>query len=197
MRADGVVGPLAEGYVTTVVRREIVQGHEREFDDWLKRFLAEERKAPGFVGVTVIAPAGSSNLRYIVHQWSNIDTLVAWESSATRASMLAEANRYSVPHFERASGMENWFTLPENALPNAPPRWKMFLVLLFAATAISAAVRYTLAALAVPWPIWLDALVSALILVASLTYVVMPALTRLLRSWLYPRETEVLSLGAA
>ncbi len=187
---------MPEGYVTTVVRREIVHGHEQQFDEWLKRFLAEERTAPGFVASTVIAPAGSSTTRYIVHQWSSLDSLLAWEESPERKSMVAEANRYSVPHFERARGMESWFTLPENALPNAPPRWKMFLVLFFAATLISAAVRYALAALSVAWPIWLDAVVSTFVLVAALTYAVMPALTRGLRSWLFPRETEVLSMGA-
>lgn len=182
---------LVEDYVTTVVRREIVRGHEQEFDAWLKRFIAEERRIPGFLTATVIVPSGEPNVRYIVHHYSSSEALVAWEASERRQELIAEAGRYSVPHFERATGMEAWFTLPENALPSAPPRWKMALVLLGAATLVSTITRYVLGSYLAQWPVPLDAFASAVILVVTLTYALMPALTRALRSWLFPSERVV------
>jgi hypothetical protein len=39
-------------------------GYEKEYDDWLRCFLAFERRALGYLGTTVVIPGGtSSNIR--------------------------------------------------------------------------------------------------------------------------------------
>lgn len=40
--------------VTKVVSRKIKPGYEKEYDDWLRRYLAIERKASGYLGTTII-----------------------------------------------------------------------------------------------------------------------------------------------
>jgi len=177
---------MAPDAATYVVRRNIFPGHERDYDDWLRRFIAEERTAPGYLGTTVISPGGSSTVRYIIHRFETSDSMNAWESSPHRLQMLEEAQKYSTPHFEKASGVETWFTLPDSLGMIAPPKWKMALVLLAGATLISVIVRYAIGGYLASLPIPLAALVMSAILVAGLTWLVMPNFTRWLRGWLYP-----------
>lgn len=64
--------------VTQMYGRSIKPGHEKDYDDWLRRYLAIERNVPGYLGTTIIMPGGSeSNVRYIIHRFSNKD---AWMS---------------------------------------------------------------------------------------------------------------------
>ncbi len=42
---------------TEVISRNIRPGHERDYDDWLRRFMMSERQFPGYLGTTVIASA--------------------------------------------------------------------------------------------------------------------------------------------
>ena len=50
--------------VTSVISRSIRSGYEKDYDDWVQRYLALERKAPGYLGTTIILPGGtSSNIR--------------------------------------------------------------------------------------------------------------------------------------
>jgi len=171
---------------TFVVRRNILPGHEREYDDWLRRFIAEERHAPGYLSTTVVAPGGSSTVRYIIHRFASTDSLKAWETSELRQQMIREVQRYSTPHFDTAKGVEDWFVLPDDPEIVAPPKWKMALVLLAGATLISVIVRYTVGDDLARLPIPLASLVMSGILVAGLTWLVMPNFTRWLSGWLYP-----------
>jgi antibiotic biosynthesis monooxygenase (ABM) superfamily enzyme len=97
--------------VTSVICRNIKASHEKHYDGWLRRYLTFERKAPGYLGTTIILPGGtSSNLRYIIHHFTNRELMEAWEKSAESQNLLEEANNYSTRHSETSSGLETWFT---------------------------------------------------------------------------------------
>jgi antibiotic biosynthesis monooxygenase (ABM) superfamily enzyme len=64
--------------VTTVICRKIKPGHEKDYNDWVRRYLVLERKAPGYLGFTMIVPGGSkSPLRYIVRRFADKTTMEA------------------------------------------------------------------------------------------------------------------------
>ena len=68
--------------VTTVISRNIKAGHEKDYDDWLRRYMISEREVPGYLGTTIIAPGGSnSSVRYIVNRFADRTSLDAWENS--------------------------------------------------------------------------------------------------------------------
>ena len=70
--------PLNE--VTEVISRNIAPGHEKDYDDWLQRFMISERQFPGYLGTTIIAPGGNiSSVRYIVNRSVDQASLNAWE----------------------------------------------------------------------------------------------------------------------
>jgi antibiotic biosynthesis monooxygenase (ABM) superfamily enzyme len=48
--------------VTTVICRKIRPGHEKDYNDWVRRYLTLIRKAPGYLGITIIVPGGSEPL---------------------------------------------------------------------------------------------------------------------------------------
>jgi uncharacterized protein len=181
--------------VTSVICRNIKPGHEKDYDDWLRRYLTFERKAPGYLGTTIILPgATSSNLRYIIHRFTNRTSMEVWENSPESLKLLEEANNYSTRHYQTSSGLETWFTLPnlktlvghQQRLP--PPRWKMAIVVFIAAYIISSLSRSILNPFIGQWPTLGNALIYTAILVVSLTYFAMPIMSRLLRHWLYQRS---------
>jgi antibiotic biosynthesis monooxygenase (ABM) superfamily enzyme len=109
----------------------------------------------------------------------------AWEDSQESLDLIEEANNYSIPHYESATGMETWFTLPDMETIVPPPRWKMAIVIFMAAYGISSLSRYILNPYLAEWPILASSTIFTGILVVGLTYFAMPILSRLLRRWLY------------
>jgi len=175
--------------VTFVIRRNIKSGYEREYDDWLRRYLAIERKTPGYLGTTIIMPGGAnSGIRYIIQRYADKASMKARKDSQESLNLIEEANNYSIPHYESGTGMETWFSLPDLKAIIPPPRWKMAIVIFIAAYGISLLSRYILNPYLREWPLLSSSIIFTGILVVSLTYIAMPILSRLLRRWLYPRS---------
>jgi antibiotic biosynthesis monooxygenase (ABM) superfamily enzyme len=66
-----------EHEVTTIICRKIRPGHEKDYNDWISRYLTLERKAPGYPGTTIIIPGGSkSPLRYIIRRFTDKAAMV-------------------------------------------------------------------------------------------------------------------------
>ncbi len=67
-----------------------------DVDDWLERYLTSERKAPRYLGTTIIIPGGSkSSLRYIVHRFTDKAVMETWENSEESMKLIEEVNNYS------------------------------------------------------------------------------------------------------
>ena len=85
-----------------------------------------------------------------------------------------------------ACGLETWFTLEGLGVVPPPPRWKMaattWLAIYPAITLLLLLVQDLLA----PFPVPLRTLLLTGLLVPLMTYLLMPAVTRMLRGWLYP-----------
>lgn len=173
-----------------VVSRRIKPGQEHTYEDWLRRVIQAARAFPGYMGVTTLSPEGvDSDLRYLIWRFDNAATLEAWEKSDVRNELVAEVQNYSTQHYEKATGMETWFSLPGMKKVQAPPKWKMFTVTLFAAYLVSLTARLILGSYVGSLPLFESNLLFTAILVGTLTYFAMPRLSSLLRRWLYPRES--------
>jgi uncharacterized protein len=180
--------PNSSSEVTIVVSRKIKHGHEKEYDDWLRRVLALERKFHGYLGTIIIMDGGAdSAIRHIIFKYSNKASLDLWENSEERNKLIEEGNNYSTPYLQKATGLETWFTLPNTIAIVAPPRWKMAIVAFIGAYCISLISRFILGYFLGQWPLIINLLVT-IALVIGLTYFAMPLLSRLLRRWLYPNN---------
>jgi len=177
--------------VTTVICRKIRPGYEKDYNDWVRRYLNLERKAPGYLGTTIIIPGGGkSPLRYIIRSFADKAAMERWDNSEESLRLLKEANDYSTRHYDTSTGLETWFALPDlkTLSQSPPPRWKMAIVIFFAAYAISSLSRYILTPFIGQWPILGNAVIYTAILVVVLTYFALPIANRLLRHWLYPES---------
>jgi uncharacterized protein len=171
--------------VTDVISSIIKPGNERNFDEWFKRYLDRQKKAPGYLATTILAPQGNdSTLRYVITRFKNNDSLEDWKKSAERIKLIEEVNAYSTPHYERATGLETWFALPGVPIP---PRWKMSIVTFIGAYIIAAITFTVLRPIIEIVPFLVINVVITFILVVGLTYFALPGLTRLFRRWLYPK----------
>ena len=172
--------------ITEVISRNIKPGHGKDYDDWLQRYMKLESEVPGYLGTTIIAPGGSSSsVRYVINRFADKASLDAWENSEEARKLIEEANNCST--YERATGLETWFSLPDLKTIAAPPRWKMAIVTYTGAYCISSLSQYFIKLYLGQSPL-LANVVMNMILVLGLTYFAMPLLSRLLRRWLYPRN---------
>ena len=174
---------IHENEVTSVICRNIKPGHEKDYDNWLRRYMALQRKAPGYRGVTIIIPGGSKpSYRYVIRKFDNKTTMEKWDNSKESLKLVEEANNYSTRHYETSTGLETWFTLPglKTLSQSPPPRWKMAIIIFIAAYAISTVSRYLLNPFIGDWPVFANIAIFSAILVISLTYLALPILSRLL-----------------
>ena len=107
------------------------------------------------------------------------------ENSEVALSLIDEINKYST--LQRVTGLETWFNLPNLKTISAPPKWKMAIVSFMAAYSISLVAHSILSIYLGQRPLLTEILMT-IILVVGLTYFAMPLLSRLLRSWLYPKN---------
>ena len=176
---------LASKEVTVVVNLRIKPGCEKDYDEWLERFLILQRKVPGYLGTTTIMETGpDSSARHIIHRFRDKASLDAWENSEELRKLIAEVDNYSTPYLQKATGLETWFTLPDLKAIVPPPKWKMAIVAFIGAYCISSVAIYVLSLL-LGQQLLLINLFMNIILVIGLTYLAMPLLSRLLRRWLY------------
>jgi antibiotic biosynthesis monooxygenase (ABM) superfamily enzyme len=179
-------GKQSSKEVTEVICRNIVAGHEKDYDDWLRRFMISERRFSGYLGTTIIAPGGNiSSVRYVINRFADQASLDAWENSEVALSLIDDVSKYST--LQRVTGLERWFNLPNLKSISAPPKWKMAIVSFIAAYSISLVAHYILSIYLGQRPLLTDILMT-IILVIGLTYFAMPLLSRLLRRWLYPKN---------
>jgi antibiotic biosynthesis monooxygenase (ABM) superfamily enzyme len=171
--------------VTVVVNIKIKPGCEKDYDEWLGRFLILERKVPGYLVTTTIMETDTdSSTRHVVLRFRDKASLEAWENSEDLRKLREEANKYCIPYPYKATGLETWFTVPDMKAIVPPPKWKMAIVSFVGAYCISSLASIVLRPLGLQ-PLLFN-LFMTITLVICLTYFAMPLLSRLLRRWLYP-----------
>ena len=172
-----------------MISRSIKPGYEKDYDDWLRRFLEFVRKALGYLGTTVVLPGGTnSNIRYILRRFTDKASMDIWDNSPDVQRLLQEANRYSTRTLRNSHRSRNMVHAPNLKPVMPPPRWKMAIVVFVAAYTTSMLSRSLLGFLLSDWPLITSTLMYSTILVISLTYLLLPIFSLIFKRWLYPGE---------
>ena len=175
--------------VTEVISRNIAADHEKDYDDWLQRFMISERQFPGYLGTTIIASGGnSSSVRYVINRFADQASLDAWENSEVALSLLEEVSKFSTR--QNFTGLETWFNLPNLKTIGAPPKWKMAIVSFIAAYSISLVAHSVLSIYLGQRPLLTEILMT-IILVVGLTYFAMPLLSKIAATLVVPKERVI------
>jgi uncharacterized protein len=174
---------------TAVFTRRVLPGHEAAYHQLAREATAAAARFPGHLAATVLHEDGTATYT-ILYSFADRATLNTWLDSPTRRRIAAAAEPISVTHYELPSttGLETWFMLPHVETIKPPPRWKMWLVSLLALYPLVLIFQQWLTPTFKNWPLPARAAVFPLILLTLMTYVVMPAVTRLVAAWLYPKR---------
>jgi uncharacterized protein len=173
--------------VTVVVSRRVNPGHERDYDDWVRRLVAAATQSPGNTGATMLIPApGTPGLYHVVLRFADEKSVLQWETSYIRQKLSHEADAFSHRSRQEATGLETWFSIPECPELETPPRWKMAVVTFLAVYVMSIVIVRLLQWLFKDLNFFLESFLIAGLLVVILTWLVMPFFSRVVfRKWLY------------
>ncbi len=177
-------------HVAILTLRTVKEGCESGFEAALHDFIASSLHAEGQLGVHVMRPdPGAGSREYgIVRRFSSPEfrdrfyqspLFQKWEQTV---APLTEGG----PQRQELSGLETWFTLPGQRAVIPPPRWKMAVVTVIGVWPTSMLVPWLLNPLIGSLSLTLQALFIAVGIVILLTWVVMPLLVRVLKTWLEP-----------
>ena len=184
---------LIDPSVTVTIARRVKPECKAEFEAFLTGVTHACGQFSGYLGSNVFRPVNADDPEYrIIFKFDRLSNLRLWEASAERQYWfaIAEPLTISPPQIQVLTGLETWFTLPGKPTITPPPRYKMALVSWLAVfpliTGISVIFQHFLGIL----PLVLRVAFVTAIAVPTMTYLLMPQMTRLFAWWLYP-VTEI------
>lgn len=180
--------------VTVLVTRRARPGHEPAFERANEGMMSAARAFAGHLGGYLIRPADEPDaepgLYHVVFAFDTEAHLSAWQASEARRHWLQEM----APHTQtesghrRIPGLEHWFAVA--GAPHAPPRWKVALVTWLGICPTVWAAQTALAPLLGAWPSFPRVMLMTAVVIAAMTWLIAPFLTRRFARWLYPRAAS-------
>jgi antibiotic biosynthesis monooxygenase (ABM) superfamily enzyme len=182
--------------VHIAVTRRVRPGSEYEFQKALKVFIQQSYSHDGVLGAGMLVPIlGSDSRDYgILRTFRSVEDRDAFYKSAVfkeweqRVQGMVEGP----PTYRRLQGLEAWF---HNPYSPPPPIWKMAVLTWIAVWPVSMAVPAALHPLIgsmVPNVIFAGAVAAGIVVV--LTWVAMPLLVKIAKSWLQPRTSQSIKI---
>lgn len=173
--------------IHVAITRRVQPGREAEFQHALREFFQASLAHDGVMGAHLLAPLpGATTREYGILRtfaseaerdaFYHSPAFAAWEA---RARTMTEGE----PVYRQLHGLEAWF---RQASP-PPPRWKMAAVTFVGVVPLSLLLTWLVGPVIAPWSLLLRSVAFNLLMVAGLTWAVMPPLTRSLRGWLSPQ----------
>jgi uncharacterized protein len=170
--------------VHMAITRRVRPGCEAKFQEGLHDFLHDSFDHGGVHGASMIVPpAGSSEREFgILRTFANEAERDAFYTSPLfkawdeRAKTLTEGE----PQSRELHGLEAWFRSPGRP----PEKWKMAVATVIGVYPTSLVLSLTIGNVMQGWPLAVSSLVMAVSMVAVLTWIAMPFVTRLLRGWI-------------
>lgn len=170
--------------IHVAITRRVRAGCEPEFQQALREFLQKAFAQGSTWGANILTPPPDSNSREygILRTFSDererdafyaSPMFKAWEE---KAKTLTEGD----PVYRQLHGLEAWFRSP-----NPPPRWKMAVATFLGVLPVAIILNLTLGPMIESWPFIPGNAVFNACVVALLTWVVMPLVTRVLHGWLH------------
>lgn len=174
--------------LTVFVRRVVKPGAETSFETAMRAFVAESSCFPGSEDFHVLRPGPGSPREYtVIHRFADESSRRAFVASAMYREWMARLRELTVddPEIHEFHGLAGWFTLRGATRHGPPPRPKMALVTFLGVFPLTTLLPPLYGALLPGWhPVATNVVVTATI-VALLTWVIMPLLTRAFARWLF------------
>jgi antibiotic biosynthesis monooxygenase (ABM) superfamily enzyme len=171
------------------ITRRVKPGYEAEFQEALREFFQASFAHGGVLGATMIVPPPGSDSREfgVLRTFANekerdgfyaSPVFKAWEA---KCEPLTESNSWT---HRPLQGLEAWFRSSQTP----PPRWKMAIATFLGVLPTVIILSFTIGRLTHSWGFFLSNVVFNACVVACLTWLVMPLITRVLHGWLHPAQ---------
>jgi len=172
------------------ITRRVRPGCEAEFQQALREFLQTSFAHGGVLGANMLVPLPGSDTREygILRTFADDKERDAFYESPMfkawdeRARTLTEGEAL----YRQLHGLEAWF----RSSHHPPPRWKMATATFLGVFPVAMALNLTLGPVIRSWPFIISNAVFNVSVVALLTWVVMPVVTRILHRWLQATERK-------
>jgi antibiotic biosynthesis monooxygenase (ABM) superfamily enzyme len=186
--------------VTVIVKRIAKKDKIKEFEEWLSGISKEVSRQEGSMGIDIIKPtpniSNKSKPEYvIIFRFNTYENLDKWEKSPIRHEWLQKGRKLAESDYDvqKMTGLEFWFTpyFNDESSPmiplQPPPGYKMVIVTIpvisILLLTLVPQIQFLTEMLSIPFLIRL--VIALTITVLLMTYVIMPLLTKLLKSWLF------------
>jgi uncharacterized protein len=187
---------ISNDSVTVVVTRRVKSGYESQYENWLKRLLEEAKSMKGYIGATVQKPAAGTTEYTSIFRFDNVENLRKFEESEIRARYLREVVDYVEADaiWKKFSGLEFWFSPPTGTLVPQPSRFRMALVMIVVVYGLVISIGQLVSTVVGDAiPSYVRLFITIFIEIFLMTFVLMPRLTKLLATWIYPSSSPISS----
>lgn len=176
--------------ITRIARRRARPGREAEYEAQIREMFGLMRGVPGFLGADLIPPEERGGDYQVVVRFASEADLQAWDTCPARGAILVRLREVAEgePEFRELSGLEAWFTPAVVPASMHPPRLRMAVVTWLGIFPTVSLVLWLVAPLLQGLPFLPRTAVLTALIVAVMTWGVMPHLTRLMRGWLAPQR---------
>jgi antibiotic biosynthesis monooxygenase (ABM) superfamily enzyme len=174
-----------ENSVTWIIKRRAMAGKEADLESWISAVGKDAVNYAGNLGQNILRPKGGEGREYvIIVRFDSFENLEAWVQSETRARWVEQLEGIveGEAKEDTVAGMELWFDLCDPA--EAPPKWKMALVIFVVLAPIALVLASLGQALLVDFHPHLRQMIVLFWTVLLMTYIVMPPVTKWLSPWL-------------
>jgi uncharacterized protein len=179
------------GPIQVAVVRTVKSGCEADFEAALHNFIQGSLSLSGQLGVYIMRPVpGSGSRQYgIIRRFANREALEQFRASLEYLKWNQEVLGLTEGegHAEELNGLESWFTLPGHALEPLPP-WKMAIVTYIGVDIVTTLLFYIIMPAIQSWGFLIRNSAFNVVVVACLTWIAMPLLTRVFKDWLQPKQ---------
>lgn len=178
----------SQAHVTRIARRRAKAGREREYEALVREMFAAMRDAPGFIGAQMITPETPGGDYQVIAHFRTEADLKAWDESPARVALQPRlcAAGENEPEYRVVTGLEAWFGPQVVAPTTHPPRARMALVTWLGIFPTVSLYLWLVAPWLSPLPFLPRVALLTALIVITMTWGVMPGLTRLMRGFLNP-----------
>ena len=185
----GLMESVTPEPATTIFARVVKPDRVQEFEAWLKGINEVVRRFDGCLGMDVIRPGEQDHLEYvIVLRFEDQGGLKRWLESPERAEWVMKSDDMTIgePYIQEAHGLDPWFTLPGRQTEvHGPAKYKMVIVVFLSIFPLLLIIPPLVAPLLTFLPPVASQAIQVIGIVALMTYVVVPLMTRLFGFWLF------------
>jgi antibiotic biosynthesis monooxygenase (ABM) superfamily enzyme len=179
-----------QSMVVSVNRHTVIPGKDQEYEAWLREVIPVAGKAAGQRGLNIIRPHTGSRTYTVVLHFDALTHLEQWLASEAWKRLIVDVQHLlqDGDQVEIRTGLEFWFTPPGSEQKHAKPH-KQFLITLSVIFPLTMLLPWLLAPLFRAAPVLevsaVTHFLTATMIVALMTYAIMPRYTRLMAAWLY------------